>query len=267
MQNSKQNLINDDLEVAEMIEEESLLSIEELKSKPLENSNKERFLIVSNYSRFASVDVWAGIIGAFREMGYFALAYAVHDLRALLAADQMLHNIVSMAVSVKNGFTHVIFVGSAFIPSWVIKSIQRCGVKVIYWLLEDPHALDQNSKFYNLADYYFSNERMTKTVLHNSFYMPTAGDHRACMPPKEDINSLPKEDKDILKNDIVFCGNVYPNRQEVLEKIVPLCDKKGYKFSIIGITHFMKDKDKSPLKKHIIGEFTGIIDHRWLIMM
>ncbi len=253
--------VQDEEELIARDEDEARMHYSELQQ--LQATESEKILIVNNYSRFASVDVWAGICGAFRDLGHQTLNYSIHNMRAFLSQDMMEHHIVSTVLSTKNNFTHVLFVGSTFLHDHVPLTLRKCGVKVAYWSLEDPHALDQNYRFMELVDYYFTNERrVAKEFPQKAIYLPTAGDHHACMPSNRDNTEIP----DWMFNDIVFCGNVYPNRQELLEKIIPLVDKKGYKFSIVGVTSFMKDKNKSPLKKHILGEYEGVVDHRWLVM-
>lgn len=233
---------------------------------------RERFLVISSLSKFASTDVWAGLCGALQNLGFFVLPYALDKMRAFLAIDFMMKDIVATAVSVRNNFTHVIFVGAVFIPDWVVFSIRRAGVKVIYWSIEDPHALDQNVKFYDWADYYFTNEAKVPDVLPNSMYLPTAADPNACMPPRVPIEGLSKQYQDIMRNDVVFCGNVYPNRQIVLEALLPFFEEHKIRFGFVGITSLMKDRENSPLLKYVLinnsnEKLEGIVDHRWLIML
>lgn len=240
------------------------LSIEEFKdNNPVKE--KERFLVISNLVRFASVDVWAGLCSALRSQGFSVLPYAVHEMQAWFSTDMICNQILSYAVSVRNSFSHVVFVGSSFVPIWLIESIRRSGVKVIYWALEDPHALDQDLEYYPHVDYYFSNEKRVRTLpdCKNAYYVPTAADHNACMPIREDLKDVP----DHLKYDIVFQGNVYPSRQVILEGIIPFVKEKGYKLGILGITKLMNDPKTSPLREFIIPGFEGVVEHRWLIYL
>jgi len=239
------------------------------------DGTKERFMVVSTLARFASTDVFEGISSAMRELGHFTFPYYMDKMKAFLSVDFMLKDIVASAVSVRNGFTHILFVGAVFIPRWVIDSIQRCGVKVLYWSLEDPHALDQNAKFHDWADYYFSNEVNTVKVLPKAFYLPTAGSARVCMPPRVPLHKLPDNERNVFTNDVIFAGNVYPNRQKMLEELDPFMTEKNYIFGIAGITALMEDRENSPLRKRLInfkdshGEelLEGVVDHNFFVLL
>jgi len=228
----------------------------------------EKFLLVSNFSRFASVDCYSGIA---RALGYLGVEYRllpVHDLQAFFSPDMISNLILAYSAKTINSITHVLFVGSAFVEDHFIKSIQKCGIKVAYWALEDPHSLDQNAvKFCNDVDYYFTNEVKVPTLFPKAYYLPTAADHFICKPIKDElIAGAP----DYMKYDIVFCGNVYPNRQKLLEPLAEYCEKKGYKFGLAGIVKLMENAQDSPLIKNIIVgkdeygrdmRLEGVIDH------
>jgi len=221
----------------------------------------ERFLTINNYSQFASLDVWSGMTKALQQFGATCLPFPINKLQAFFSDDMLNHYILSTAVSTRNNFTHVLFVGSAFLKEWVIKSIKKSGIKTIYWSLEDPHSLDQNSRFYDIADYYLTNEKRVKDVLPKAIYMPTAGNTDICFPVN-DINAMPSE----FKKDIIFAGNIYPSRQKTLEYLIPFIESKGYSFGIIGITKLAENFEKSPLKKYIINDLNGVVDHKWFTM-
>jgi spore maturation protein CgeB len=217
--------------------------------------NKERFLVVSNHERFASTSVFDGISNALNSLGFTALQYCVHEQQATFSTNFICNDLISHAVSVRNMFTHVLFVGSTFVPEFVIQSIQRCGVKVIFWGLEGTHSTDLEIPFYGLADYYLSNDRATKKNenLKNSEYLPTAGDHTVYGPIDSRV-PIPEG----VRKDVVFCGNIYPNRQKILEAIVPFIKEKGYTMGIAGITGLMVNKKDSPLLPYIL--FDKVVD-------
>lgn len=229
---------------------------------------KLRFLIVNNYSRFASKDVFDGFMAAIRQdLNHQIMAYPIDVMQAWFSGDMVEHHITSTAVATRNEFTHVIFIGSAFIKKWVVDTIRKGGVKVAYWSLEDPHALDQNIRFLELADYYFTNERAVAREFEKAHYLPTAGAHTVCVPPEAPLSEYGEEDREILENDVVFCGNVYPNRRKVLEPLLPHFQNHGIRFGIMGVLGLMEDEEKkSPLRQHIRGNFEGVVDHRWFIM-
>jgi len=256
--------------IVEMEEEKAKIEVGHLEyERP---TKKERFLVVSNYSQFASVDVWAGMAGALREKGYAVYPYAIHKIRAILAHDFMLKDILASAVSVRNKFTHVLFVGAAFMPAWVILTIRKMGIRVLYWSLEDPHSLDQNAPFYEMCDMYLSNERKIKELFPKAVYMPPASDRNECCPPAVPLEKLEPIYQDVFRNDVFFGGNIYPNRQKVLEPLVAFLQEKKRTMGIMGITNYMDDREKSPLMKYVIefaderGRMDGIVDHRYLVM-
>ena len=227
-----------------------------------------RFLIVNNYSRFASKDVFDGFMAAVRQdLNHHIMAYPVDVMQAWFSGDMVEHHITSTAVATRNEFTHAIFIGSAFLKDWVPNTIRKCGVKVAYWSLEDPHALDQNSRFMDLSDYYFTNERAVARQFEKADYLPTAGAHTVCVPPQVSLSELHLEDREILENDVVFCGNVYPNRRKILEPLLPHFQNHAIRFGIMGVFGLMGDDEKkSPLRNHIRGNFEGVVDHRWVVM-
>jgi len=229
--------------------------------------DKPRFLLINNYSMFASKDVWdslgATIIDDFQ---YDVFPFAVDVLNGFFSTYHIRQLIISTAVSTRNNFTHVIFIGSTFIEDWVVASIQRTGIKVIYWSMEDPHAFDQNSRFMELADYYFTNERAVFNKFKDKcYYLPTAAGHTVCRPAPYPFEKIPENEKKLLDSEVFFGGNIYPNRQKILEPLIPHFEKHKIKFGIMGITSLMDDYEKSPLLDYIKGDMEGVVDHRWII--
>ena len=249
--------------------------------------SKLKFLVINNFSQFASKDVWDGFLAVLRkDLKYEVLAYPIDQLQAFFSNDMIQHHILSTAVSTRNKFTHIIFIGSTFLQSWVIESIHQCGVKTCYWSLEDPHAFDQNSRFMGLASYYFTNEKaiakkfngeyeedrnvngVIEKIKRKAFYLPTAGAHTVCIPPVIPLHQMHEEDIPLFDSDVVFCGNIYPNRQKILEAILPGLEENGIKFGFMGITNQMVEEDdnKSPIRNYIKGHLEGVVDHRYFIM-
>ncbi len=230
---------------------------------------KLKFLIINNYSRFASKDVWNAMVQTIKvDLKYEVLSYAVESMQAFFSNDIQQHHIVSTAVSSRNKFTHIIFIGSAFIEKWCIDTIrEHKDIKIIYWSLEDPHAFDQNSRFMDVVDYYFTNEHaVAKQFPDKAFYLPTAGGHLVCAPAPCSLKEIKnKEYRETLDNDVVFCGNIYPNRRKVLEPLVEMCEKEKIKLGVMGVTNMMEDNGKSRLRDYIKGGLEGIIEHEWFI--
>lgn len=228
---------------------------------------KLKFLVCNNYNRFASKDVWDGLFATLRQdFKYDVLPYPVDQMPAFFSYDMIANHILATAVKSINGFTHMICVSSTFMKQWMFDTCRKCGVKTIYWSLEDPHAFDQNSPFMEWADYYFTNEVAVSRAFEKAVYLPTAGAETVCVPPSCRLAELPDKERKILDNDVVFCGNVYPNRRKVLEPLLPLFEKHGIRFGLMGVTGLMEDDGRSPLVSYIKGDLHGVVDHRWFVM-
>lgn len=217
-----------------------------------------RFIVVSAKLPFALTDVWAGYCGALQRHGFRVLPMPTHNLIKFMAEDVSWKYIHSKILDIRDNFTHVIFIGGGdnTVP-WMLDSLY--DKKSILIATEDPHGLDRSSEFSKLYSYYFTNEKNVCKHIARAKYLPTAGDHYACMPIKKE--DLPED----IFCDVLFVGNVYPNRQKVLEDIIPLVEKKGYKFQICGISGFA-DKD-SPIRKYIRKDMNGLIEHNMNICL
>lgn len=229
-------------------------------------SKKLQFFIVNNYSQFASKDVWDGLSYSLeKNAGHRVLRFPVDSMHAFLSDDLIERYILSSGISSLNNFTHIIFIGSAFMRKWVFDTIKKCnGPKTIYWSVEDPHAFDQNSRFMDYCDYYFTNE---KTVANKfpgkAYYLPTAGNEISCETPPCKLEELAdKSQKELFSNDIIFCGNIYPNRKTVLEPLVSFCEKEKIRFGIFGVVNNLVDDGKSPLRRYVKIGGNGIVDHK-----
>jgi spore maturation protein CgeB len=128
------------------------------------------------------------------------------------------------------------FIGGLNIPEYMFESLYH--IKNVIVSTEDPHSFDPLKDKLNKIDYYFSNER---SIGHckkykNVFYCPTAGDSQECgRIPREFLD-------DKYKSDIVFLGALYPNRQKLLESIVPIVEKHNINFKICGHVQYLPKK-------------------------
>ncbi len=216
-----------------------------------------RFLVVSTLLPFAISDVWSGYTKALEVSGYNTIGIASHKLAGLMSVDVLWRYIHSMIMDYRNNFTHVIFIGGRdnTIP-WLLKSIDK---KSILITTEDPHGLDQSFDSQKNYDYYFTNERCVRDFVPNAKYLPTGACHYSCMPIK------PEQLPDDIKSDVLFMGNVYPNRQHYLEAIIPVVKENNYKFLIAGITAFA-DKT-SPLHDYVLKDMKNVIEHNLAICL
>jgi len=217
------------------------------------------FIVIAAVVPFALTDVWTGYCKALDVMGYRTLPIATHQIKAFFNENVMWRFIHSQIVTKREGFTHAIFIGGRDNSApWLLESLY--GVKSIVISTEDPHGLDQNQNIAKLYNYYFTNEKNVLKYIKGANYLPTAANHYACMP----INK--KELPEDLFCDILFLGNVYPNRQKILENIIPLVEKKNYKYHIAGITAFADEE--TPIRKYVkIYKGYELVDHQLSICL
>lgn len=194
----------------------------------MKSKTKIKILIVSDTAHFALTDVYYGYVHAFEKLGVEYVAFPLHLYMQHHKEHICFSVIHSEALVKENGYTHVMFIGGLNIPRKIIQSFHGI-VKTIVVATEDPHTFDPLKDSLDCIDYYFSNERsVTKLNYKNTYYLPTAADSHSC-------GVLPKHtlDKKFL-SDIVFLGALYPNRQKMLEGIIPFIKQNKLSLKILG---------------------------------
>jgi spore maturation protein CgeB len=212
-------------------------------------SSDIKIFLVSDATGFAISDVYHGYANALRDLKVPFDEFPFHLFRKLIS-DEISYNVIhSMSLIKSNGFTHTMFIGGTRnVPDFILESLY--GVKSVVVATEDPHSFDPNKHRLDSIDYYFTNER---SIAHsgrykNVFYCPTAACSRECgVTPREHVDEK-------YHSDILFLGALYPNRQKVLESLVPLVEKAGLSFKICGHVGYMKKAN--PLWKYVFDPRT-----------
>jgi spore maturation protein CgeB len=207
-----------------------------------------KIFIVSDATKFALTDIYNGYIHAFQKLKIQHETFPYHYLRDVVS-DKICYNMAHSTALIKSKeFTHIMFIGGLNVPSYIFESMYH--VKTIVIATEDPHTSSPMLDRINLIDYYFSNERTigNSNKYKNTYYCATAGDTVECGKLPRDM----LEDK--YKSDILFLGAMYPNRQELLEAIVPLVKKYKLNFKICGHVQYMPKK--SPLWEFVFDART-----------
>jgi spore maturation protein CgeB len=124
------------------------------------------------------------------------------------------------------GFTHAIFIDGLSIPPWLVDSSPLTNILVS---TEDPHALDVTRLLYPHYDYVFSNEKNAAEAF-GVHYLPVAADPKA-------VDGLPNPVPEQYESDVLFLGAIYPSRMKVLEEIAEICERRGWRFRIVGPRH------------------------------
>ena len=93
----------------------------------------------------------------------------------------------------------------------------RHGIKIAFWLHDDPYEFDAGHKAADVADWLFSNDRWSS--FHHkhpqTFHLPMAASPRAHMMPWQ-----PEKNTDVF-----FCGVAFSNRVQLLEDISPALER------------------------------------------
>jgi hypothetical protein len=209
-----------------------------------------KIYLVSDATKFAITDVYHGYANAFKDLKVPYEEFPYHLFREILADPICYQVIHSSALQNDKGFTHVMFVGGMNVPDFIFDSLHG-AVKSIVVATEDPHSFDRNKYRLGKIDYYFTNERSIAQSgrYPNMHYCPTAGCTHDCgMLPLENLD--PK-----YRSDILFLGALYPNRQALLEKIIPFVEANNLTMKICGHINFYMPK-KSPLRKYVADDRT-----------
>lgn len=187
-----------------------------------------KVLIVSDAAHFALTDVYYGYVHAFEKLGIEYVAFPLH-LYLQHHKEHICFSVIHSEAMIKeNGYTHVMFIGGLNIPRKILQSFHGI-VKTVVIATEDPHTFDPLKDSLDCIDYYCSNERaLLKLGYDNVHYLPTAADPQTC-------GSIPKHAlAEKYRSDIVFLGAIYPNRQKMLEGIIPFIRKNHLKLKILG---------------------------------
>jgi len=203
-----------------------------------------KIYLVSDATGFAISDVYHGYANALKTLKIPHEEFPYHLFRHVFA-DEISYNVIHSTALIKSkGFTHAMYIGGMKnVPEFMLESLYH--VKRVVVATEDPHSFDPNKHRLGLIDYYFSNERSIPASgrYKNVYYCPTGACNQECgITPREYVDER-------YHSDILFLGALYPNRQRVLEQIIPMVKKNGLSFKICGHVGYMKKS--SPLREYI----------------
>jgi len=208
-----------------------------------------KIYLVSDATRFAISDVYHGYAKALKSLGIAHEEFPYHLFRHILADEMAYHVIHSTSLIKSKKFTHAMFIGGMRnVPDFMLESLYH--VKSVVVATEDPHSFDPNKGRLGKIDYYFSNERSIAASgrYKNVHYASTGGCNEECgITPREYVDEK-------YHSDILFLGALYPNRQKVLEQIIPMVQRTGLSFKICGHVAYMKKS--SPLREYVFDART-----------
>lgn len=217
----------------------------------LKLKNKIKVLLVSDFTNFALTDVYHGYMYALKKLGVQFETLPFHNFVEIVSPKICYHVAHSLALIKEKEFTHIFFIGGLNIPDYMLESYYH--VKTVVVGTEDPHSFDPMKYKLDKIDYYFSNEKSigTSKKYKNVYYCPTAASEEECGKiPRERINSR-------YHSDILFIGAVYPNRQKMMEGLIPVVQKHNLKFNISGHVNYMSKK--TPLWDYV--DVNGTVNH------
>lgn len=202
-----------------------------------------KVLLVSDATNFALTDVYHGYEEALKQLNIPYESFPYHLFRDLIADKICYHVIHSTALLKYKEFTHIFSIGGLNIPEFLLESLYH--IKSVVISTEDPHNFDPLKLKLDKIDYYFTNERSIANSgkYKNVYYCPTAGSSFHCRKFPKDL--LDKK----YYSDLLFLGAMYPNRQKLLEGIIPIIEEYKIDFKICGHIGFMPKK--SPLWKYV----------------
>lgn len=192
-----------------------------------------KIFLVSDPTCFALTDVYHGYQKAMDMLKIPYESFPYHGFNQLLQPSICSSLIHSSALIKEKGFTHIMFVGGLNIPDFIFRNLYH--LKSIVTSTEDPHSFDPMKVKLEYIDYYFTNERSIANSgkYSNVHYCPTAGCNFEC-------GKIPKDQLDTrYHSDIVFVGALYPNRQKILESIIPFIKANNINLKICGHAKYM----------------------------
>lgn len=207
-----------------------------------------KVLLVADSTQFALTDVYYGYFYALQKLNIPFETFPWHHMRELIVDRHCYHIMHSTALIKEKGFTHVFFIGGLNIPDFIFNNLYH--LKSVVISTEDPHSSTPLLRRLDKIDYYFTNEMSiaNSNKWPNVYYCPTAGSTHEC-------GKIPLEYvEDRYKSDVLFLGAIYPNRQKILEDIVPFIEENKINFKICGHTQYLSKK--SILHKYVFDSRT-----------
>jgi len=201
---------------------------------------KKKFLLVSDRSKFSTLDVYNGYCQAFLQLKLDYEFFPLYEYLDLFSMDVCLCMLLTKALIKDNGFTHVLFISGIEVPVYVFETLNTYNIKVGIIATDDPHSarpilFDR----FPYCKYYFTNEKMcAETGNKRITYLPVAANN---VIPQFEEDNIPEE----YKTDILFIGSVYPGRIPYLECAAEWAIKTNKKMLVRGHITYV-DRVKHP---------------------
>ena len=104
----------------------------------------------------------------------------------------------------------------------LMKRLRPCFKTMIFWAFEDPFMLDFNVQVTTIFDYVFTNDPIcVKAYQAKAFYLPLAA--------SDQIHYRKVKETDALDYDICFAGTMWPNRVDILRRVIIAFPQARYK--------------------------------------
>ncbi len=104
----------------------------------------------------------------------------------------------------------------------LMKRLRPCFKTMIFWAFEDPFMLDFNIQVTTIFDYVFSNDPdCIKSYQIEAYYLPLAA--------SDQIHYRRVKETENLDYDICFAGTMWPNRVDVLRRVIIAFPNARYK--------------------------------------
>jgi len=195
-----------------------------------------RPLLVSGRLSWGTKAVFKGYWNAMRAMGINVDVFEYDSFLSFYAPEIVRRLLLGQISDVTKRYSHVIFTDGLSIPPWLLASTRQTKVLIS---TEDPFWADRTRAIYGHYDVVFTNDRN----MAESFgvgYLPTAGD--SFLPAVEREKTV----------DVLFLGAVYPDRVDLLEKLLEMCTRNQWSCRIVGTRHF----------EYCSGEFSRVFEER-----
>ena len=127
-------------------------------------------------------------------------------------------NLISLVLKNKPDLC-IVTGGHRILPD-TVKKIKNIGVIPVLWTIDFPLDFDPIIKAAPFYDHIFCGGTEAQVLLKQAGIKKTYWLPFACDPDQHKPLELGREDKDNYKNDIVFVGSHYPNREETLKQII-----------------------------------------------
>ena len=109
----------------------------------------------------------------------------------------------------------------------LMKRLRPCFKTMIFWAFEDPFMLDFNVQVTTIFDYVFTNDPIcVKAYQTEAFYLPLAA--------SDQIHYRKVKETDALDYDICFAGTMWPNRVDILRRVIIAFPQARYKLICPG---------------------------------